>query len=225
MPRTGNAFIDVSSYIILLIPLMPVVFIFIHKKYSAEALNFLMILCLLKFMENILSVPANLNGHQPLVHNIFGLAEFIILLWIARSALPANLRPWVNMIIVGLLTAIITFYSIKGMGYRRMGADILQEMVIVGMVTVVLYDRMEGSSLAIFSDPLFWISVGTLFYFMIAVIVNIITGVYTDPDHAPDPDRVIMLNIASVMRYIFYALAVLFYNRDREQDPDSPDHP
>lgn len=217
MSKTGIAFIDAFSFINVFIPLLPVVFIFIQKKYGEEALIFLMVLCVVNFAENIfLSVPQLTNNIQNTIQNIFSIIELIIILQICRLAMNGKLKESINIFLIIFLTAIITFYSVKEINQKRIIAEIIQNIIIVVVIVIILFDLIENSSLAIFHDPLFWIGTGTLFYFLIALIANIV-----DTSGDALKDRIIILNIATFIRYFFYALAVLFYTHNKKSDNSS----
>jgi hypothetical protein len=217
MSKTGIAFIDAFSFINIFIPLLPVVFIFIQKKYSEEALIFLMILCVVNFAQNIfLSVPQLTNSIQNTIQNIFSVIELIIILQICRLAMNGKLKETINVFLIIFLTAIITFYSVKEISQKRIIAEIIQNIIIVVVIIIILFDLIENSSLTIFNDPVFWIGAGTLFYFLIALIASIV-----DSSSDTLKDRIIILNIATFIRYFFYALAVLFYTRNKKSEDSS----
>lgn len=217
MSKTGIAFIDAFSFINVFIPLLPVAFIFIQKKYSQEAFIFLMLLCVVNFAENIfLSVPQLANNIQNTIQNIFSVIELIIILQICRLAMNGKLKESINIFLIIFLTAIITFYSIKEISQKRINAEVIQNIIIVAVSVIILFDLIETNSLSIFNYPVFWIGAGTLFYFLIALIANI----FGSGDEAVK-DRIIILNIATFIRYVFYTLAILFYTHNKKSEDES----
>src|SRR5580704_12863907 len=101
MSRTGNLFIDVFSFVVIFMPLVPVCIVFLQKKYTEDALNFLMILCLLYFIESILvSFPGLSWENRSIIGNIFSVIEMMIILQLLKTILPAKIKQSITFFIV-----------------------------------------------------------------------------------------------------------------------------
>src|SRR5580693_5377643 len=105
MPQTGNYFIDNFSLVCIFLPLLPVIAVFFRRIYHFEALNFLMIFCLLNFLKGILSlIPDQITVHRNIISNIFALAELVILLLIFRTMFKGRTRLIISYFMVAFLT-------------------------------------------------------------------------------------------------------------------------
>ena|ERR1700691_2621904 len=207
MPRPENVLIDAFFLTNAFFSILPAAFIIVKGKYFKEVLNLLMSLCLLNFIENILLViiPHSQATDQTTIQNIFSVVELMLVIQMFSSALHGKSKDILSIFSIIFLTSIVTFYLSKGAGEKRMSIEIIFQIIIILTVGSIFFYFIEQHGLLILNYPLFWIAVGTLFYYLIALLVNII-----DSGSAAGNDRIIMLNIASVVRYIFYVLAVLF---------------
>ena len=216
MFKTGNIFIDAFTQIIIFLPLLPVIMIFLRKIYSNDVLNFLMILCLLNFIEGLIfSISHTLNINEVSIQNIFSLPELIILIQIFKSTIPRKSREVLYILLIAFISAVITYYFIKGTGERRAELSDVQDGIIIVITIAGLLNLVRNNYLHIFKSPLFWIAAGTLFYFIIAVLLEVVDKCCLQPGQLPGGDNMILLNIASIVRYLFYTLASLFYNNPR----------
>jgi len=216
MPRPENVFIEALFFINAFLSLLPAVFFFIKKKYFKEVLTFLMILCLLNFIENVvlIIIPQSQISTQNTIRNIFSLVELMLIIQMFSSSLSGRYKELLIVFSIIFLAVIVTFYFSKGIGEKRVGIEITMNVIIIAVVAIVSFNLVEREDLQIFNYPLLWIAIGTLFYFLIALLVNIIHS-----GNEGEKDRIILLNIASFVRYIFYALSVLYHkDYDRLED-------
>jgi len=217
MPRPENVFIDALFFINTFLSLLPAVFIFIKKKYFKEVLTFLMILCLLNFIENIdlIIIPRPQIRNQNTIRNIFSLVELMLIIQMFASSLNARYKQLLIVFSVIVLAVVVTLYFAKGIDEKRIGIEIAMNIIIVAVVGIVSFNLVEREDVMIFNYPLFWIAIGTLFYFLIALLVNIF-----DSGNEGQTDGIILLNIASFVRYTFYVLAVLYHKDDDSFEDD-----
>jgi hypothetical protein len=206
MSKTGNIFIDAFSLINVFMPLLPVAFIFIQKKYSKVELILLIILCVFNFAGNLFStIPQQTNSNLNMIANLFAVIELVFILQICSVAMDKGLKEVINVFLIVFCTAIITFYLSKGAGQKRAAIEIFQDIILIVGPGIVLFDMIQDNSLSIFNNPIFWIGGGSLFYFFIALIVNI-----AGPGVETFKDSIFISDMANLVRYIFYTLAVLF---------------
>jgi hypothetical protein len=219
MFKTGNIFIDTFSQGMVFIPLLPVIIILIRSIYQKDVLTFLMILCLLNFIGSlILWIPrANKLSLIP-IQNIFSLLELLVLLQILKAALRGRPREYLKIFLIALLSASVTYYSLQGMDRTSMFIASLQDGIILVITATSLLHLIRNNHLYIFHSPLFWIAVGTLFYFVMTALLDVAGRNFMQLPSSSTTDKVILLNIASLIRYFFYTLAVLFYHSSRSSD-------
>ncbi|MBS1975429.1 MAG: hypothetical protein JST13_13850, partial [Bacteroidetes bacterium] len=60
-------------------------------------------------------------------------------------------------------------------------------------------------------DPLFWIAVGSIFYFITDVLVKSLVNLHEKNAEAEISGSRLLLDIANISRYFFYLLASFFY--------------
>lgn len=206
MSKTGNLFIDAFTFINAFIPLLPVAFIFLQKKYNKVELVLLVILCVFNFAGSLFcAIPEQTNGNLNMIANVFSLIELVLILQICSVALNKAVKEAVNVFLIVFCTAIITFYFSKGAGQKRAAIEIFQDIILIVGPAIVLFDLIEDNSLSIFNYPVFWIGGGSLFYFFIMLIINI-----AGPRAETLKDSVFIGDTANLIRYVFYTLAVLF---------------
>ena len=206
MSRTGNIFIDAFSFMTAFLPLLPVAFIFIQKKYNRVELILLIILCVFNFTGNIFSaIPQQTNGNLNMIANIFSVIQLVFILQVCCLAMNKGLKDGINVFLIVFCTAIFTFYLSNGAGQKRIGIEIFQDLILVIGPAIVLFDMIQDNSLSIFNYPVFWIGGGSLFNFFIALIVNI-----AGPSIETLKDSIFILDTANLIRYVFYTLAVIF---------------
>jgi hypothetical protein len=219
MLKTGNKVIDVMALVSVFLPLIPVFTILLRKTYQRDILNFLMILCLLNFLgslnlELLQMTPTSLATAE----QVFSFLEMVILIQIFKSGLRKKMKGLLDVFVVAFLSAALTYYSLKGGVPRPDLLDFLQDLTIILLSTVTLVLLVRSNYLQIMYSPLFWIASGTLFYFVIALLLEIIdhSGGYVQ--QSVSADRIVMLIVATTARYFFYFLAAWIYNRPPGSD-------
>jgi hypothetical protein len=214
MLKTGNIFIDFFSQVVIFFPLLPVIIIFLRRIYQKEVLNYLMILCLLNFSRDLAVQTLQIKYiNQGSIRNIFSLLEFVIVIQIFKSILKEKSKEIVNIFTIAILSAIITYYLVKGSDQKKILLDVFQNSFIIMLTAYSLVMIVQYENLRIFYSALFWIATGTLFYFVIAMLLDIIDDCCPQLQHPITTDKMLLLNIASLVRYFFYTLATLLYSK------------
>jgi hypothetical protein len=212
MIKTGNIFLDFISFLSAVFPLLPVVVVFIKKNYYNESLNFLMILCLLNFIKNILLFVIDINtSSQNIIANIFSLIEFIILFLIFKNLASQKFWNYINICFSVFLSVIITIYLLRGAENKIFVIEEFQNAIIVSASILCIIKLAYSDSLLIFNQPLLWIAIGSLFYFSIAILLQSLNKVYEETPNENISGSMLLLNIGSTARYFFYLLAAFFH--------------
>ena len=211
MLQTGNFFIDIFAMACIFLPLFPIVFIFFKRSYYNDALNFLMILCLLNFIKNILLfIPGLIIINQSIINNIFSLPELIILTFIFKSLFTGKIKNIITIFLIVFLSSILTYYLLKGTETKNGAIEFLQEMFILIISITGLFELISDNDINFFKNPISWIAIGTVFYFFVSLLIKILNA-SLQINNVAVVDTQIILNIACVARYIFYLCAALFY--------------
>jgi len=212
MLRTGNILVDFSSLIIVFFPLLPVTIILFRGIYQKDALTFLLVICLLNFSQNIALVTLSAEYvNETSLRNIFSLLEFLLLVLIFKPVVHYKLKEPVDILMIAILSSLITYYFLKGADQKVIFLDLLKNGFVILLTSYCLMNVVRNENLQVFYSPLFWIATGTLFYFVMVILVYIIDDYHLHPSIMAD--KLLLLNMASVARYFFYALAGLLYNK------------
>ena len=215
MFKTGNNFIDFTSAIVAFLPLLPVIIILFRKIYQKDVLNYLMILCLMNFSENLIVLVSSTKYLNPLsIQNIFSLLELVVIIQILKSTTKGLMKEIVNILTIAILSSIITYYLLKGSDQKKIALDILGNGFIISLTLYSLVIIIRNDNLKIFYSPLFWVSTGILFYFTMNILLNIIDSCCLQLRPSITNDKVLILNVASLARYFFYTLATLCYRKN-----------
>lgn len=211
MFKTGNVFIDNCLTAASFLPLLPVLFILIKKAYLKEPMNFLMIVCLLNFLAGGIRQLTLLNANgQSVVNNIFALLELIFLVLLFRPGLSSQARNAVNVFLVAFLSVILTYFVLRGWGNCNVAIDTVEAFIIAVIIGLSLPPLIRNSHMYVLQSPLIWIAGGTLFYFFTLILLEWVGGsCYLPVNRAPDTEKMILLAIAALVRYLLYTGAIL----------------
>jgi hypothetical protein len=211
MFKTGNVSVDFFSQVTVFIPLLPVVIILLRGTYRKDILTFLLILCLTNCIGSLLPrISKATNGPQIAIQHLFSFIEFIILTQIFKPEISGRLRKFLDILLIAFISSALTYYLLEGVDQNGVGISRIQDLIIIIISLINLFKLIRNSDLDIFSLPLFWISVGTLFYFVVANIMEA-AGCCSVLSISTITDKILLLNIANLIRYFFYALAGICY--------------
>jgi hypothetical protein len=208
MPKTGDPFIDYLLIIAGFLPLLPVIFIFLKKAYLREQLNFLMIVCLLNFMQGMLLRFAHLGTeNQHIIINIFPLPELVLLALLFQPPPGKKIKDLLTILLVAFLSVTVTYFSLKGWGTPGRQFEMIESTAIIAVILLRMPSLILASNLDIFQSPLFWIAGGSLFYFLINVLLAAV-------DSPKDDGQLLFMTTAGAIRYLLYLVAVLVAKND-----------
>jgi hypothetical protein len=218
MIKTGNIFFDFLSFASLISPLLPAAAIFIKKNYHNDPLNFLMIVCLLDFIRNLLLFIPGLNMEsQNIISNIFALIEFILLVFIFKNLLPQKFKGIFHILSSVFLSVVITVYLLQGPEKKIFFIEYLENIIIISASLLCIAMLTSRDNLHIFDKPVFWIATGSLFYFIIPVLLQSLNSFYGNNMNGEVSEKTLLLNIGNILRYFFYLLAAFFYSHPNSE--------
>ena len=208
-------FLDFLQFLSVIFPLLPVAVIAIKKNYRNDPLNFLMILCVLNFTRNLLMVMpgVEVTAREVILH-IFGFIEFIFLMLIFKFVVPVKNRTLVNIFFSVYLSVIITVLLLQGFGKEMPLLEILQNSIIIFAGILSVAKLGFGDNLDIFSRPLFWIAIGALFYFSIALLTQVLNNNFEYLTSDNNNGNLLLLIIGNLAMYFFFLLAAFLYDHD-----------
>jgi len=214
MLKTGNTIIDLFSQVNIFFPLLPVIIIFFRGIYQKESLNYLVILCLLNFCQDIAMQTLHVTYvNQSSIRNIFSLLELIVVVQIFKTILRDRFREMINIITIALLSAMVTYFFVKGADQKNLALETLKNGFIIILTAYSLVAIVQSENLRIFYSPVFWIATGTLFYFAIVLLLDFVDQCCPELQNPIATDKMLLLNVASVARYFFYTLATVAVTR------------
>jgi hypothetical protein len=211
MLKTGNVFFDYCLAVAGFLPLLPVVVILLKKSYLKEPMPFLMIVCLLNFLSGWVRRAGLLDATgQPVVNNIFALLELIFLALLFRPCLGAQMRNAVNVFLVAFLSAVITYFALRGLGGCDVTIDSIEAFIITGIILSSMPPLIRREPVYVLKTPQVWIAGGTLFYFFTLILLEWVGGSCFQPvSRPPDIEKMILLAIAEIVRYLLYTWGAL----------------
>jgi hypothetical protein len=211
MFKTGNAFIDNCLTSASFLPLLPAFLIILKKMYLKEPMNFLMIVCLLNFLAGGIRQLDLLNANgQAVVNNIFALLEMIFMILLFRPGLSSQAKNAVNVFLIAFFSVMLTYFVLRGWGNCNVTIDTVAAFIIAVIIGLSLPPLIRNSHMYILQSPLIWIAGGTLFYFFTLILLEWVGGsCYLPVNRAPDTEKMILLAIAGLVRYLLYVGAIL----------------
>jgi hypothetical protein len=197
------------AIVALLLPLIPVFIIFFRRIITQESLNHLMILCLFLFIEQlVLQIPQFASIDPKLANPAFRLGEFVILLWLFRSALQQKwLRELLSYFLVGFMCIVITIFLNRGLTAYSRNIDMVEDLVLVILSILVLLQLIRNQYMFVFQSPLFWIAGGTLCFYMMAFLIEVMAGNGLFTGEERETEKLILISGFSIVRSIFYIIA------------------
>src|ERR1700733_15402820 len=124
MLKSGDSFMGYFLTGAAFIPLVPVILTFIRKSYGKEPLNFLAIICLLGFLQELISIaPSGSSENQAIIHNVFSFFLFGLFAHLFKTSLPSFQRYLLNIFLAAFLSSVITYGAIKGWGFGHFPLD------------------------------------------------------------------------------------------------------
>jgi len=212
MFKTGNISVDFFSQAIIFVPLLPVIVILLRGIYQKDVLTFILILCLMNCIGSLLPrISKATHSLQIAIQHVFSLIELIILAQIFKPEISGRLRKLLDILLIAFISSALTYYLLEGADQNGSWISRFQDGIIITISIINLFKLIRNSDLDIFSLPLFWITVGTLFYFVVADIMEA-AGCCSVLSISTFTDKILLLNIASLIRYFFYTVACFCYH-------------
>jgi hypothetical protein len=209
MPKTGNTFIDYFLLTMGFLPLLTVMLIFFKRVWFKEQFIFLMIVCLLKSMESVLLQSVSLvPENQYIIVNTCSLIELPLLALVFRPLFGGKAKDRLDIFLVGFLSVAVTYFSLRGWGHDGGIFGILESGIIITVILITMPQQIRTANLDIFQSPLFWIAAGSLFYFVISLLLEWAGALSARPD-GPDTGQLLFLTLAGLVRFLLYIAAVV----------------
>jgi hypothetical protein len=202
----GNNFADFFLLGITLLPLLTALLIVVRKVQGQPPFNFLAVICLLCFSQDILSWVYPSSSY--FTERVLSLLLFIFSFLLFRSNLGGRLRYGLNLLLSAMVSSVCTYWTLRGWNDGNLAIELLFCGALIGLLGISLRKIFRNDELGVFRHPLFWIEGGTLFYLLLFLLLEGVGkgGVLTAV--APDPEKRLLLGLASLVRYCSYLVAV-----------------
>lgn len=211
---------ETLSLVAMLLSLVPVFIILFRKAWQTDILNFLMVLCLLTFFQQLLGGFQQLaSANRIYINAVFRLGEFIILLYLFRP--PARekwMRDIFNTCAIAFISVVITVYAIKGATAASGTIDALQALILLLAAALALVQLIRSGQLYIFQLPIFWIIAGSLCYFSIFLLLMMIPQA---PGSDNQQEKMVFLAVIHSIRSVFFILAAAAQPKNNDSFKES----
>jgi hypothetical protein len=182
----------------------------LSKSYRKETLFpfLLWTLLLLLYFSNMLwnSVYA-LTAATPLQYPI-SLLELLLHGWIARLVLPSTKRHFMDYLLIALTSISLTFFFTAQYPKENGILSTLHIIISGGMSVLIIAAGMQQKNLNILQSPLFWMSVGTLFYTTMYLLITFVASSLPWTTDTPQEIELLLL-FFNLVRFILYLVATL----------------
>jgi|GEM_PF-717124 len=210
MDSTGSSFANFFFLFITLLPLAPALLVFLSRKYDAVPLNILVLVCMLDLIKGLLDrFPLSHVDNQYIILNIVSLLEWMALILLFKSGVSPPVRRSLHVFLVGYLSSLVTYYFSTGWDRHSLLLVSVQDGILIGVIIVCMLPLIRHRLLQIFRSPFFWIATGSLFYFLLVILMGWAGPCCLPGSGRPTAENSILLSIAGLFRYVLYFQAVL----------------
>ncbi len=212
------------SLVAILLPLIPVLIIFISRAYREDVLAVLMGLCLVSFIQNlILYIPRFVPLDILFIKASFELMNYIILLVLINLVIEG--RWWkeaIKILLVSFVSVVITIYCTRGIGIYLANIEIAQALVMILLNFVVLLQLIRRHDIFIFQSPMFWVAGGTFFYYSMFLLTHALPEYKAVLQVVPQQQKKALLLIIIIVQFIFYVVAAVVSAKKDKEDRIAP---
>ncbi|NII27115.1 hypothetical protein HB364_18650 [Pseudoflavitalea sp. X16] len=218
MVKTGISIPEVFSIMAILLPVIPILIIFIRRTWQQDIMIFLGAICLLSFLQHLMIyiprlIPANNNS----INSVFGLGEFAVLLYLFKMIITTGwLREIMNTVLIAFLSVAITAYALRGTETHSFALAIAAAFILLVAAVIALLQLIRDKQLFIFQSPVFWIAGGNICYFSMFILTGFV-GAQGKGTLALQQEKMILLSVINGIRFIFFIVAANMARKEKEQ--------
>lgn len=200
----------IFSLAAILLPLFPLLALFIRNTFHQPGMPLLAFLCLIAFFrETLLTSLASLPVNTIAINAIFNIAEMIALVFLFRSVFrSAQVKQYFNLSLISILSVILTVYALEGVALYSNKVEVFLSIIIVLLSLLSIYQIIINEQVSILHSPLFWIAGGTLGYFAMFLLSEGLKNIELRVSRHSEVEQFILLKAIYIVRYVFYIIAV-----------------
>lgn len=208
MVKTGLSIPDALCFLAILLPVIPIIIIFLRRSWQQDFMIFLGMICLLSCMQHlIICIPSLASVNITLVNNIFGLGEFVLLLYLFKQVIPPRwIKELLHTVLIAFSSIAITIYTMRGTEQHAFKLSFIAAFIMLLAAIVALLQLIKDKQLFIFQSPMFWIAGGNICYFTMFILTGFV-GIQGNEGVALQHEKLILLSVINGIRYMFFIAA------------------
>ena len=220
MPETGIGLLEILSLVAILLPLIPVLIVFISRTYKEDTLALFMGLCMVSFIQNlILYIPRFVQLDLYFITASFQLIDYVIVLILLRRVMEGRwLREGTKILLVSFVSIVITIYSTRGVQAYFANIEVVQALMMILLNFIVLLQLIRRHDIFIFVCPMFWIAGGTFFYYIMFLLTQSLPEYNATLQGIPLQQKKILLLVIILMQFIVYIIAAFVAANKRKEE-------
>ena len=199
----------------ILLPVIPILIIFIRRTWQQDIMIFLGAISLLSFMQHLMAyVPTLVPVNTTFINSIFGLGEFALLLYLFRLVInTAWIREMMHTTLIAFTSVATTTYLLRGTETHSFILSMTAAFLLLFTAVIALLQLIREKQLFIFQSPLFWVAGGSICYFSMFIL----TGFVGKGTQALQQEKMILLSVINDIRFIFFIIAAYIARPKKEQ--------
>jgi hypothetical protein len=215
MVKTGVSIPEILSLVAILLPVIPILIIFIRRTWQQDIMIFLGAICLLSFMQHLMVyVPKLVPVNTTFINSIFGLGEFALLLYLFKLVIDTGwMREVMHTILIAFASVTITTYVLRGTETHSFILSMIAAFLLLLTAVIAILQLIREKQLFIFQSPLFWVAGGSICYFSMFIL----TGFVGRGTQALQQEKMILLSVINDIRFIFFIVAAYIAQPKKEQ--------
>jgi hypothetical protein len=218
MVKTGIGIPEALSLLAILLPVVPILIIFIRRTWQQDMMIFLGTICLLAFLQHLMVyIPKLVPVNTALISSIFGLGEFVLLLYLFKLIIaPVWLREMIHTVLIAFASVAITIFTLRGTETHAFGLAMTAAFILLLIAVAALLQLIRDKQLFIFQSPMFWIAGGNICYFSMFLLTGLV-GEEGKGTSALQQEKMILLSVINDIRFAFFIVAA--YSTRPQNDP------
>ena len=219
MVKTGDNISTLLSIAALLLPLAPLLIIFIRGVNHYALLNLLRVVCFVAFIKQlVLYIPGLLKKDISLAINAFDLGEFILLYYLFKLSISQKrVRDLMNILLASFISIVITIYILKGPDAFPVSVSLVQSVILMMLSVISLLQQATNKTIVLFREPLFWIAGGILCFSGMNVFMEVLLTCYPQLTEQALQEKNMVLYAAGILRFLLFAVAAGVPKRRKQE--------
>lgn len=199
---------EIFSLLAIILPVVPIVIIFIRRTWQQDIMIFLGAICLLAFMQHLmLYIPKLVPVNTTFINSIFGLGEFALLLYLFKLVItPPWIREMIHTVLTAFASVAITIFALSGTETHSFALALTAAFIVLLVAVVALLQLIRDKQLFIFQSPMFWIAGGNICYFSMFILTGFVGGEGIGTS-ALQQEKMILLSVINDIRFVFFIVA------------------